>query len=283
MRSFSWLHIPQSVKRLSTREIIQEQAEHSTVLCNKLPPEQWAVYREVMLAASEAHIPFAVGGGIAAMAYADQSRDSKDLDLYIVQDNRPAMIDVLTRLGFVDYYDQKPYERHWIYRAFRDGTIVDVMWSMANRRGCVDSRWLRGPMFCIDDLHIRLLPPEEILWTKLYVLQRDRSDWTDALNMLYVVGGSLNWNRLFDRVGEDIGLLAGLVAVFRWLAPGRAGNLPSFIWRRLQIDPPAGESAPEYRVDRARLLDTRPWFTPMMDEEHRLTPSHIGEDKKEEC
>lgn len=258
---------------MSIDETIQDQAEHSTVLCNKLPPEQWAVYREVMLAAQQAAIRFAVGGGIAAMAYADQARDSRDLDLYVLPERRGAIIDVLTALGFKDYYSQKTYERHWIYRAIRAGTIVDVMWSMANRRGTVDARWLRGPRFQIDDLQIRLLPPEEILWTKLYVLQRDRSDWTDALNMLYVVGPNLDWNHLFERVEEDVGLVAGLVAVFRWLAPGRANLLPQFIWSRLKLDPPGGDPVPPFREDRARLLDTRPWFTPMMDEGHRLTPA----------
>ena len=30
-----------------------------------------------------------------------------------------------------------------------------------------------------------MLPPEELIWAKLYVLQRDRSDWPDILNLLY--------------------------------------------------------------------------------------------------
>lgn len=263
--------------------VIQEQAERSVVLCNKLPPEQWAVYREVMLAAERTGIRFAVGGGIAAMAYADQSRDSKDLDLYVVEKDCPAMQRVLTQLGFEDYYPQKPYERHWIYRAFRQGTIVDVMWGMANRRSAVDATWLRGPRLTIEDVHLRLLPPEEILWTKLYVLQRDRSDWTDALNMLYVVGPNLDWKRLFERAGEDAGLLAGLVAVFRWLAPGRARQLPPFIWTELKIGAPEEQPAPDFLAHRVRLLDSRPWFTPMMDEDHRLIASQSSEAAEQAC
>lgn len=268
---------------MSTKGIIQEQAEHSSILCQKLPPEQWAIYREVMLEVEKAGIPFSVGGGIAAMAYADQARDSRDLDLYIVQRDCPAVIKVLKNLRFEDYYSEKPYERHWIYRSYREGTIVDVMWAMANRRSYVDDSWLSGPRLTIEDVHVRLLPPEEILWTKLYVLQRDRSDWSDALNMLYVVGPSLNWRRLFDRAGEDKGLLAGLVAVFRWLAPGRARELPRFVWRELKIDPPDPQPAREYCEERARLLDSRPWFTPMVDEEHRLIPSHPAEAEDEAC
>ena len=252
---------------------IQHQADLTSVLGTKLSEERWAVYREVMRAVSEAHIPFAVGGGLAAMGYADQIRESKDLDLYINPDNRQPMISLLTGLGFHDYFDENPYERHWIYRSIRDGFIVDVMWAMANRRASVSDSWLRGPSIDLEDFSIHLLPAEETLWTKLYVLQRDRCDWPDALNMLYILGPDLNWARLTELADADRELLAGMVAVFRWLCPARAGLLPPWLWSRLGLNPPSAGDPRGHVAERARLLDTRLWFTPMLDEEHRLSSS----------
>jgi hypothetical protein len=224
-----------------------------------------------MRAVFQQEIPFAVGGGLAAMGYADQVRESKDLDLYILPENRDRIVSLLSNLGFHDYYDENPYQRHWIYRSIRDGFIVDVMWAMANRRASVTDTWLRGPAIPIEDFTIHLLPAEETLWTKLYVLQRDRCDWPDALNMLYIVGPDLNWARLTDLVDADSGLLAGVVAVFRWLCPARAQQLPPWLWSRLGLNPPASGDARGHVAERARLLDSRPWFTPLMDEEHRLS------------
>src|SRR5581483_4784667 len=39
----------------------------------------------------------------------------------------------------------------------------------------------------------RLLPPEELLWSKLYVLQHERCDWPDILNLLQEMGSGMNW------------------------------------------------------------------------------------------
>lgn len=226
------------------------------------------MYREVMRAVSEARIPFAVGGGMAAMGYADQIRESKDLDLYIQPELRPEMIALLTGLGFRDYYDEKPYQRHWIYRSIREDFIVDAMWAMANNRASVTEDWLGGPEVRIDGLTVRLLPPEHTLWTKLYVLQRDRCDWPDALSMLAVVGSRLDWNRMFALAGEDAPLLGGLLSVFGWLAPVEARALPEWIWDRARVRAPEpGVQAGNHHA----LLDTRPWFTPVLDCEHRLS------------
>ncbi len=204
------------------------------------------------------------------MAYADQVRDSKDLDIYILQESCPALVALLENISFRDFFDQHPYDRKWIHRSIRNDTIVDAMWAMANQRSTVNAQWLNGPQIPIDGLVLRLLPPEETLWTKLYVMQRERCDWPDALNMLYVVGPQLDWMRLLESVGEDAVLLAGLITTFRWLCPGRANELPPWLWERLQLTPVSNESAPPFNVARAKLLDSRPWFTPAMDREHRL-------------
>src|SRR5207245_1555353 len=89
---------------------------------------RWPVYRRLILSAQDCGIPFAVGGGVAARAYTGQSREEKDLDLFILHDNREAMIRIASESGLRDYYEQQPYDRAWIYRGFVDGAIVDLIW-----------------------------------------------------------------------------------------------------------------------------------------------------------
>lgn len=137
---------------------------------------------------------------------------------------------------------------------------------MANQRAQVDEAWLNGPEMEADGERFRLLSAEEELWSKLYVLQRDRCDWPDALNLLYGVGPELDWRRLLARVAEDRALLSGLLLQFAWLCAERARELPDWLWPEMGISAPDEAGNAEATRGRARLLDSRPWFTPGIEE-----------------
>jgi hypothetical protein len=235
--------------------------------CCRFDPEKWPIYRGVLLRARQQRIRFAIGGGLAAQAYTGQPRPSKDMDLFITERVRGRMIRVLSDCGFHDYYEQESYDRTWIYRGFKDGAILDVIWAMANHRSEVDSAWIEaGPELDIEDVRIRLVPPEETLWSKLYILQHNRCDWPDALNLLHVVGPEMDWNRLLDRLGSDKRLVGALLSIFAWLCPQRARQLPVWLWREVQAPGPEPDANLECG-SRAGLFDTRPWFTPAPPQE----------------
>ena len=176
------------------------------------------------------------------------------------------MIGLVTELGLGDYYEVAPYDRNWIYRSYKDDTIVDIMWAMANQRAQVDEAWLNGPEVEAGGERFRLLPPEEELWSKLYVVQQDRCDWLDALNLIYGVGPELDWRHLMTRVAEDTALLGAVLSVLTWISPDRAQELPAWLWRELHISAPLASVGLELTRERARLLDSRPWFTPVLEE-----------------
>jgi hypothetical protein len=233
--------------------------------------QDWRLYEPVLAAALARGVRFALGGGLAFSAYSGHARHTKDIDLYVLPAERQALIDLVTAAGFADYYDSLPYDRRWIYRGRRDGVIVDVIWQMANRRAEVADDWLtRGPTLDLNGLTLRLLPPEELLWTKLYVMQRDRCDWPDLLNILRASGGSLNWEHLLARVGDDVGLVGGLLSVYAWLCPGRVWELPPWLWGRVGLAAPRpGLGACDPR--RVELLDSRDWF----GERHSAAPGSL--------
>ena len=62
--------------------------------------------------------------------------------------------------------------------------------------------------FGFEGTPVRLVPAEEIVWAKLYVLQRDRADWPDIFNLLARCGPRLDWDHLVRRMGGDLPLLA---------------------------------------------------------------------------
>ncbi len=225
----------------------------------KFPPDEWPVYREVIEAAQRERIPFALGGAFSLGFHVGAFHGTKDLDLYVLPAYRKRMIALVTRLGYQDYFDQAPYDRHWIYRATAGGMIVDLIWSMANRRAPIDKWWLSGPEVDILGTSIRVLPAEVLLWDKLYIMQKERCDWPDVMNLLHFRGKQLDWEALLQSLGEDRPLLAGALSVFGWLSPGIAREFPKWVWEKLQLPAPGG---PRIRTNprHAALLDRRPWY-----------------------
>lgn len=228
-----------------------------------IPAGQWANYRLAMEAVRKAGIRFLLGGGIGLAVYTGRWRNTKDIDFYILPRDRNATIAALSGIGFTDYFAQREYDPGWIYRSVRENIIVDIIWSMANRRAEVDEEWFaHSGKVGLREETLQLVPPEELLWCKLYIMQRDHCDWTDVFNLLYAMGPELNWGRLLRRVGEDLPLLQAVLTVYAWLCPERAAQLPRKLLKQLRIVPRTGESA-DFREDRVKLLDSRGWFAPL--------------------
>jgi hypothetical protein len=254
-------------------QIIKNQLAQSASWLERLPPEQWLVYKTVMARARLRGVQFAVGGGFATMTYTGQWRNTKDIDLFVLERDKDKMIRILAECGLEDYYDQQAYERHWIYRSYKGEIIVDVIWAMANRRAAVDEGWFEGPWIEADGERFQLVPAEETLWSKLYVLQRERCDWPDGLSLIHAMGTDLNWRRVLDRLDDDCPLLSALLSVFGWLCPDRARELPPWLWSELGIRQVLSDTHLDPDIDRASLLDSRPWLTPTQDQE-RLGKNH---------
>ena len=227
----------------------------------QIPDEEWAIYERAISAIRTTKRPFMLAGAFSLASYTGRWRNTKDIDFYILPADRQPMIDALTEAGFSEYYEKLPYVRHWIYRAYKGDCIVDLIWAHANQRAQVDEVWFECA--CEINVHgqtLNVVPPEELLWCKLYVLQKDRCDWPDIFNLIHSLEGELDWQHLVNRVGDDLPLLAGLLMVYGWFCPGDDLKLPEALQSLVSGKAPAnGKLLDQCRVD---LLDTRPWLTP---------------------
>ncbi len=241
---------------------LSNRAHYLTRWSELVPEPEWRTYQEVIEEVHRHKVPFALGGAFAVASYTGAWRNTKDLDLYVLPQYREKMVDILTGLGLTDIFERAPYDRWWIYRSSRGDTVVDVIWAMANHRAQIDELWMSGPELEIRGSRVKILPVEAMLWDKLYIMQRERCDWPDVLNLLYSAGDSVDWEYLLFRIGEDTPLMAGVLSVFRWLAPGRARELPPWIWERVGLPPALDGMPPPIEKRRVDLLDRRPWFGP---------------------
>lgn len=231
-----------------------------------LHPEELRTYLYALDAVHAEGLPFALGGGLAFSYHARRWRNSKDLDLFVMPRDRAAVVEALTAVGFADYHVRSNYDRSWIYRSYMGDVIVDVIWTFPNHRGEVDEHWFqRAALVQLHGSLLPIIPVEELIWAKLYVLQRDRSDWPDLLNVLKVNAASIDWQHLMRRVGGDAGLLGGLISVFRWLAPEDAHRVPEWVCSSVGLLN-YGPSPDGIEGERAARLDIRDWWGPKQEE-----------------
>lgn len=208
-------------------------------------------------------LKFSIGGALAAGSYTGIFRDTKDLDLYVLPEEKDKFVALLVQLGWKDYFEKLPYDRSWIYRAVsKDDTIVDIIFGMANQPARVTEEWLeRSIIFELNGSAIPVLAPEELIRAKLFVLQRGRCDWPDLLNLIYCTGQRTDWEYLVEELGENKPLLGSLLMVFKWLCPGEASFLPAFLWESVGVQVPQScETARSVEGERVYRLDSRPWF-----------------------
>jgi hypothetical protein len=229
-----------------------------------ISPGHWEIYLLAIQALRAAEVKFILGGGFSMATFTGRWRNTKDIDLYICSEDREKAIEALSRAGFKDYFDLLPYNRKWIYRSVRSGLIVDIIWAMANQRAQVDELWFqRAETVLIRGETLGVVPVEEFIWCKLYILQRDHCDWTDIMNVLFAASTRVDWDHLLWRLEDDWPLLKGLLYVYGWVCPKRARLLPERLRRRLNLEKPEIPRRP--KLDRIRLLDSRGWFAALLE------------------
>lgn len=236
----------------------QSRVQH-TEWTERIPDEEWAIYHGAIDVLRSTGRQFMLAGAFSLASYTGLWRNTKDLDFYVQPQDRDAIVEALTKAGFTDYYEKLPYVRHWIYRAHKGDCIVDIIWAMANQRAQVDPEWFeRAPEIRVRGEMLRVVPAEELLWCKLYVLQKERCDWGDVINLIHSLGGDLDWEHLVERLGGDLPLLSGLLNVYCWLCPGTVLELPP---RLRDVLPHCGApGAPRINKQHVAWLDSRPWF-----------------------
>jgi hypothetical protein len=229
-------------------------------LSELISAETWAPYAEFIEAVEERGLRYCLGGGIAFSAYSYRKRPSKDVDLFILQSELDRYHTLLKDMGFSDYFEEQPYDRSWLYRGYREGVVLDLIWSLPNHRMRVEEDWfVFGRHIVLHGKELPLIPLVELIRSKIYVLQSDRTDWPDLINVLYQEADNISWETLVEKMWPDELLLAGLLAVFVWLRPEFADRIPDIVWKRTGLCPPNGNNV---REDRVNLLDTRHWFGP---------------------
>jgi hypothetical protein len=181
----------------------------------------------------------------------------------ISAEHRERAIDALLQAGFSDYFDRESYDRSWIFRGVKDGVLFDVIWALPNHRVGIDGAWFeRATSLMLNGRSYSVIPMEELIRIKLYVMQRERCDWVDVLNVLAASVEQISWPWLVERMGRDLPLLHAALAIFNWMCPGRAHALPGWLRKQFALPRVETEDFSLTEERRVKLFDSRPWFAP---------------------
>ena len=127
----------------------------------------------------------------------------------------------------------------------------------------VDDLWFAharpGPVLGVP---VRLCPPEEMIWSKAFIMERERYDGADVAHLIQACGRELDWRRLLGRFGRHWRVLLSHLILFGFIYPGERAMRS----RRGDGRPPAparpgaGRPAEDARVCDGTLLSRQQYL-----------------------
>lgn len=195
-----------------------------------MPARRAGFYRRVLERLRAANLRHAIGGAAALAAYTGLARDTKDLDIFIMPADRRRVLSALREMGC----ETSVSHPHWLGKARRGATFVDLIWSSGNGVCRVDEGWFQhATRRRVFGLPVDVIPPEEMIWSKSYILERDRFDGADVAHIIRARGHALDWPRLLGRFGDHWPVLLGHLVFFHFIYPDGRRSVPPSVWRDL--------------------------------------------------
>src|SRR5207253_4206055 len=184
------------------------------------------LHRRSVVALQDTDIPFLIGGAYVVEVYAGVSRQTKDFDVYIRPRHVDAALEALARAG----YKTEVTSPHWLAKARYGRDYVDLIFRAGNGLCEVDDSWFeRAHDYELLGLPVKLCAPEETIWMKAYIMERERFDGADVAHILLSCAEKLDWQHLVQRFGPDWRVLLSYLVLFDYFYPGERDKIPATI------------------------------------------------------
>ncbi|HET8569373.1 MAG TPA: nucleotidyltransferase [Candidatus Limnocylindria bacterium] len=196
----------------------------------ELTPEVAAFYGHAIERLRDAGVPFLVGGAYALERYTGIERHTKDADLFLRRRDIRRALDALARAG----YRTELTFPHWLGKARDGGEVVDLIFSSGNGIARVDELWFAHARDAdILGVPVKVIPPEEMIWSKAFVMERERFDGADIAHVIRATAEDLDWDRLLRRFGAHYRVLLTHLVLFGFVYPSERARVPARVMRDL--------------------------------------------------
>lgn len=212
-------------------------------------------YREALEMLNESGASYMLGGAFAIFHYTGIFRDTKDLDVFCKWTEYPKILKFFAEKG----YRTELTDARWLAKIFKDDYFIDIIFDTTNNICRVDDSWykhaVKAPFL---GLEVLLVAPEELIWCKIYVQNRERFDGADVNHLMLKCGKNLDWQRLLFRMEQHWHLLLSQFIIFQFVYPAEFFEIiPRWLFDDLmaraheQYDLPS----PQVRVCRGPIID----------------------------
>ena len=194
------------------------------------PEDRIELFHDVLQLLERNRIPFAVSGAFSLRQHTGICRNTKDLDLFLTAENSPAALCCLREAGM----ECEVTDPVWLSKAWRDGYFVDLITGMSNGLITVAESWIqRARPAVVYGVATRVLAPEELVASKIFVAKRERFDGADIAHVIFGTFGDFDWKRELELVGPHWEMLLWSLMLFRYVYPAQSHYVPSEIWCEL--------------------------------------------------
>lgn len=122
----------------------------------------------------------------------------------------------------------------WLAKAHSGRHLLDILFAVRHaRRLQVSAAWFetcRPAEFL--GVATRLLGPEEVIASKVYVAARDRFDGGDIAHLVRALEGDVDWRRVIALIGGDDEIVLWHLLFCRFVYPELARSLPADLMER---------------------------------------------------
>ena len=203
-----------------------------------------AFYRRTLHILADAQVAFLVGGSHAFLHYTGIVRDTKDLDIFVRRADVERALEALREAG----YRTEITFPHWLAKAMHGEDFIDIVFSSGNGVAVIDDACFTNAVEAqVLNMPVKLMPVEELLWQKSYIMERERYDGSDIAHLLRACVDSLHWDRLLERFAPHWQLLFSHLLMFSFIYPCERHRIPQAVMRQLtgrlleEIDCPPSE------------------------------------------
>ena len=187
-------------------------------------------YRDAMEVLNRAKVPFLVGGAFAFIHQAGIDKSTKDLDIFA----RPGDVQRLLEASAAAGYETELVFSHWLAKIRSPEGFIDVIFSSGNGIATVDDGWFQhatdGDVLTVP---VKIAPPEETIWSKAFVMERERYDGADVSHLILALGDRLDWPRMMERFGPHWRVLLAHLVLFGFIFPSARSRVPESVMREL--------------------------------------------------
>ena len=209
-----------------------------------LDQESRDFYRHALGLLDGAKVPYLVGGAYAFARYTGIERHTKDFDIFIRKSDFVRASRILAGAG----YETDLTFPHWLGNAFKGEHFIDLIFSGGNGVAEVDDLWFEYAVSgTVLDMDVKLIPAEEMIWSKGLIMERERYDGADVAHVIHAVADRLDWRRLIDRYGKYWRALYCHIIIYGFIYPSQRSKIPRWVMdemaKRLDAETRRGDDA----------------------------------------